>query len=124
MLSKNMYLVLSCFPRNYGNITYKELLKKCKLSEDDILSCLTEMLFLDNRYIRTDEKPWYDSTLSLTETGLVRVEAYEYEQKNMSFAKISLYTAIFAMVASIASAVAAVLALLIQYPPFLNWISG
>ena len=82
------------------------------------------MLFLDNRYIRTDEKPWYDSTLSLTETGLVRVEAYEYEQKNMSFAKISLYTAIFAMVASIASAVAAVLALLIQYPPFLNWISG
>lgn len=112
MLSKNMYLVLSCFPRNYADITYQELLKKCKLSEDDILSCLNEMLFVESRYIRTDKKPWKSSNLSLTEAGLVRIEAYEQERKNMNLVKASLITAILAMVASVASAVAAFLTLL------------
>lgn len=112
MLSKNMYLVLSCLPRNYANITYQELLKKCKLSEDDILSCLNEMLFLESRYIRTDNNPWKSSNLSLTEAGLGRIEAYEQERKNMNLVKASLITAILAMVASVASAVAAFLTLL------------
>ena len=114
MLSKNMFLVLSCFPRNYSNISYEELAKKCKLSEDDLLSCLNEMLFLEKRYIRTDRAPWKDSNLSMTEAGLIQLEAYEQERKNLNLVKASLITAIFAMFASVASAIAAIIALYIQ----------
>jgi len=113
MLSKNMYLVLSCFPRNYSEITYEQLLKKCKLSNDDIQSCLNEMLFMEMKYIRTSKGAWKDSQLFLTECGLVGLEAYEQEKKNNSLVKASLITAICAMIASVASAIAAFLTLLV-----------
>ena len=114
MLSKNMYLVLSCLPRNYGAMTCQELMKKCKLPEDDILYCLNEMLLLSSRYIRTDNRQWKDCTLYLTEDGLAQVEDYEQRRENMILVRASLFTAIFAMIASVASAVAAIIALCVQ----------
>ena len=114
MLSKNMYLILSCFPRNYADIAFEELLKKCKLSEDEVRCCLNEILFLDSQYIRSSNGIRYGSNLSLTEVGLVKVEAYEYERKNMNLVKASLITGILAMAASVASAVAAFIALYVQ----------
>lgn len=113
MLSKNMYLVLSCLPRNYSEFTYSQLLEKCKLSDDDIKACLNEMLFMEKKYIRTSKESWEKCQIFLTEYGLVGLETYEQEKKNTFLVKASLITAICAMVASVASAVAAFLTLLV-----------
>lgn len=111
MFSKNMYLVLSCLPHNYSDITFQELSKRCKLSDRDIQACLAELMYSKETYIRTDGKNWYDCSLSLTDIGLAKVEAYEQEQKNMRLVKASLITAVLAMLASFASAVAAIVSL-------------
>ncbi len=107
MLSKKMYMVLSCFPRNYTAIAYEALVKKCKLSEDEIKECLAETLFPEWNYVRTSDGWKNGSELILTESGLANVEEYEQNRCNMRLVKWSFGIAIVAMVASVASAVAA-----------------
>lgn len=111
MLSKKMYMVLSCFPRNYTAIAYEALVKKCKLSEDEIKECLAETLFPEWNYVRTSDGWKNGSELTLTESGLAKVEGYEQDRKNWYLVVSSLVIAVIAMLASAASAVAAFLSL-------------
>ena len=115
MISKKMYAVLSCFPRTVSkSIEFEALLKKCELSYDEVMECLSETTFPTANYIRTSNGHNKGSELSFTEKGLAEVEAYEDSIAEHRIVKQSLSVAIIAMIAAIASAVAAIASLIIM----------
>ena len=112
MLSKKMYAILSCFPRSISaTVRYEDLLEKCELSAEESLEFLDETLFPNWNYVRSSNGFNNGSELSLTESGLAKVEEYEDGKRNNQLVLASLAIAIVAMIASVASAVGAFLAL-------------
>ncbi len=112
MLSKEMYTVLSCFPRKLGqSITYEELLSKCSIKKDDIIECLNETLFPSWNYIRSSNGWENGSHLFLTESGLSKIEEYEDSVKNHKLTKKTLMVSVLAMLISLICAVVAIISL-------------
>ncbi len=108
MLSKQMYTLLSCLPRDHSALSYKELERKCSLSKDEMQECFCEVDFMEKPYYRrTPKSSWYNSDYYISELGLAEIEDYEQSQRNNRLVQKSLIVAIIAMIASIASAVAA-----------------
>lgn len=113
MLSKKMYEVLSCFPRNFTeSIKFEVLQKHCKLPPNEIMECLVETTLSPRwNYVRSSKGFIKGSDLFLTESGLAEVEDYEQAQKSHRLVIASFIIAVVAMLAAIASAVAAFLTL-------------
>ncbi len=117
MLSKNMYSVLSCFPRNTKEyIMYEDLIKKCNLSKEDIDACLDTTIFPEWHYIyRTDVGFKNGGKLYLTETAIAEVEVYEQTVEERKIVKDSLTVARVAMWVSIFSAIVAIASLITMF---------
>ena len=113
MLSKNMYEVLSCLPKDFSDsIKYETLLQKCKLPKGLIDGCLNETLFPSWNYIRSSNGFKNGSNLFITESGLAKVEAHEQlieEQKivkkSLSVAKVAMWTSVISAIISLFSLV-------------------
>ncbi len=113
MLSKEMYTVLSCFPKKLGKaITYEALLSSCKISHGDLIECLNETLYPSWNYVRSSDGWKIGSLLFLTESGLSRVEEYEDSAKDHKIIKRTLMVSILAMLISLISAVTAIISLI------------
>ena len=108
MLSKNMYKVLSCIPKDGSTIEYSPLLEKCKLDKKEFDFCLNETVFPNWNYIRTSKGFNNSSELSLTESGVSGIEQYEDSLTNKRMLVASLAISIVAMIAAVASAVTAI----------------
>lgn len=103
-MSKEMYLVLRCFPRKLDcPIAFNTLLNVCSLSEDDILACLNETLFPEWNYVRSSAGFKAGSNLYLTESGLAKIEEYEQSRLNLRLARMTLLVSIIAICISFAS---------------------
>lgn len=112
MLSKQMYEVLSCFPRKLGKpIKFEELVEKCSLEETEIVECLEETLFPSWNYIRSSNGWNKGSELFLTETGLAKIESHEQQANDQEVVCKSLDVARIAMWVSIVSAAVAIASL-------------
>ena len=106
MLSKNMYDVLSCFPKSFSSsIKYEKLLEISKLTKNEIDDCLNETLFPEWNYIRSSNGFRSDSDLFITESGLAKVEEYEQLYEEHKIVKNSLLVTQITMWVSILSAV-------------------
>ena len=114
MLSKEMYAVLSCFPRKLGkSIKYEDLVSKCNIEENDIIECLDETLFAPWNYIRSSDGWNNGSELFITESGLSKIEEYEDSVIKQKISKRALMVSVFAMITSIISVVVAIFSLLL-----------
>lgn len=108
MLSKEMYTLLSCFPRKLGNsISYETLISKCPLEENDVIECLNETLFDAWNYVRSSNGWKKESLLVLTESGLSKIEEYEDSRKNQKITKRTLIISVSAMIISFVGVVIA-----------------
>ncbi len=115
MLSKNMYAVLSCFPRTISKpIKYEILLEKCELSSDEVNECLNETLFPAWNYVRCSNGFKMGSDLYLTESGLVGIEEHEAAVAEHRVVERSLSVSKIAMIAAIASAVAGIFSVVLS----------
>ena len=104
MLSKQMYKLLSCLPRDHSALSYKELERKCSLSKSEMQECFFEVDFMEKPYYRrTPKSSWYNSDYYISELGLAEIEDYEQAQQNRAFAIASLIVAAIAMFASLAA---------------------
>ena len=114
MLSKNMYEVLSCLPKDFSDsIKYETLLQKCKLPKGIIDGCLNETLFPAWNYIRSSNGFKNGSDLFITESGLARVEAYEQSSEEHDIVKKSLLIARISLIISLTSSVIALVSMFI-----------
>ena len=110
MLSKNMYDVLSCFPKSFSSsIKYENLLEISKLTKNEIDDCLNETLFPKWNYIRSSNGFRTGSDLFITESGLAKVEEYEKLCEEHKIIKNSLLVTRITMWVSILSAVIALI---------------
>lgn len=115
MLSKEMYSVLSCFPKKLGKgVKYEEVVRECTLSKEEIDECLNETLFPAWNYIRTSDGFKNGSILYLTESGLVEIEKHIDEENNQKLSKRAYVISILAMFATIINAIAAVIVFFIK----------
>lgn len=115
MLSKEMYNVLSCFPKKFGKgIKYEDVIQECTLSKDEIDECLNETLFPAWNYIRTSNGFKNGSILYLTESGLTEIEKHIDEENNQKLSKRAYIISILAMIATIVNAIAAVIVFFIK----------
>ena len=112
MLSKEMYTVLSFFPRKLGEaISYEKLLSNCKINEDDIIECLNETLYPSWNYVRSSNGWRTGSLLYLTESGLSKLEEYESSLQDQEFSKITLTVAKIALAVSILGVIIAIISI-------------
>ena len=97
MISKRMYQMISCFPRDYSTISYQNLVKKSVLSEEEIQWCLMEHDFMiaeGKRLFRKDSnKTWDESDFSLNDRGLAEIDNFEMEMENQKSSHESLENA-------------------------------
>ena len=116
MLSKEMYSVLSCFPRKLGkSIKYENLISICELSEVDIMECLTETEFPEWNYVRHSSAGWREgSEWYLTESGLSIIEEHEQCLLNQKISKRTLWVSIIAATTSFLSVIVTLISLLIK----------
>lgn len=115
MLSKQMYSILSCMPRNHSFISYVALESKCGLTKDEMYECFAEVDEQHTPYFRrTFEGTWDKESFCISEIGLAEVEAYEQALENQRAVDESLKVAKIAMWAAIASAIVSIAAIIPQ----------
>lgn len=113
MISKGMYEILSCMPRNHDGISYDALIEKCTLTEKEMMECFAEVDIRPYHYYRrTTNCSWQNSTFYLSENGLAEVEEYERILENNELSNKNLKIAKLAFIAAFVSAVAAIIAVI------------
>ena len=118
MISKKMYQMLSCFPRDFSDISYQDIVKKSGLTKEEINWCMVEHGFMISKgrvLFRTDaEKTWEQCNYSLADEGIAEIDNYEIQLEMEKINKDSLRIAKYSLYVSSAAIVVAIISLVVS----------